>query len=249
MNIPELGLKGRKILVVGSAQGIGQATAIRLSELGARLIIADIADCADTASKCAGETVTEKVDLSKRAEAEDIVDRHAKSDDPLYGLINCAGLLMRRPLDETTEDEINMQIAVNQTGSFYLARAALDHMSQQKQGRIVLYSSQGAFTGGFHGSIPYAMTKAAITALIKSFARMGAPHGVTVNAVSPGAADTGMFRGGMSQADIDSFTQMIPMQRVADPDELALPTAFLMSDWSSYITGTTLHVNGGQLMV
>ncbi|MEJ1937995.1 SDR family oxidoreductase, partial [Nostoc sp. NIES-2111] len=216
-HLVDLGLEGRGVLVVGAARGIGQATAVQLSRAGARVVLADRDDCAETAAACDGNPVLERLDLSEPSATEALMRRHATEQAPLYGLVNCAGLLLRRPLEETSVEDIERQIAVNQVGTFYLARAALAHMQAQGEGRIVLFTSQGAFTGGFFGSIPYAMTKAAVTALVKSFARIGAPSGVTVNAVAPGAADTAMFRGGMSAEDIANFTRQIPMGRVADP--------------------------------
>jgi NAD(P)-dependent dehydrogenase (short-subunit alcohol dehydrogenase family) len=92
------------------------------------------------------------------------------------------------------------------------------------------------------------MNKAAVTALVKSLARDGATDGITVNAVAPGAVDTAMLRGGMSEADLAAFATRIPMGRIGATDELAGPTAFLLSAWASYVTGTTLHVNGGQYL-
>lgn len=244
----KLDLTGRKILVVGAAQGIGQATAIWLTGLGARVIPADVKDCEETSTACGGVTSVH-LDLSDRDSIETVINDQANNDGPLYGVVNCAGLLLRRPLEETTPDELELQNAINQSGVFYLARAAMEKMQIQGEGRIVLYTSQGAFTGGFNGSIPYAMNKAAVTALVKSLARIGAPKGITVNAVAPGAVDTAMLRDGMKQQDLDSFQAMIPMRRFADTEELAGPTAFLLSSWARYVTGTTLHVNGGQLMV
>ncbi|WP_421952939.1 SDR family NAD(P)-dependent oxidoreductase [Pelagibacterium sp.] len=244
----EFGLRGRRILVVGAAQGIGQATAVWLAKLGADVIATDIKPCEDT-SRLAGGITTHTLDLSNTDEVVRCVENADSDENPLYGVVNCAGLLLRRPLEDTTEDEIAIQTAVNQSGGFFLARAAMATFIRRGGGRLVLYTSQGAFTGGFNGSIPYAMNKAAITALVKSLARHGALHGVTVNAVAPGAADTAMLRGGMTDEDLDNFRKMIPMQRFADPSELAGPTAFLLSDWARYVTGTTLHVNGGQLMV
>jgi NAD(P)-dependent dehydrogenase (short-subunit alcohol dehydrogenase family) len=248
LNPNDLGIAGRRILVVGAAQGLGQATAIWLAKLGADVVAADVRSCEET-SRLAGGIATHAVDLSYTASAIEAVENADSDATPLYGVVNCAGLLLRRPLDETTADEIAIQTAVNQSGTFFLARAAMGTMMRRGGGRLVLYTSQGAFTGGFAGSIPYAMNKAAVTALVKSLARHGAPHGVTVNAISPGAADTAMLRGGISDADLEDFRKMIPMQRFADPDELAGPTVFLLSAWSRYVTGMTLHVNGGQLMV
>ena len=245
----DLGLDSRTIVVTGAAQGIGRAVAGWIAGLGARVVLADVQDCAAAA---------EEVGLGARALRLDLTDPSSidalladvTATGPLYGVVNCAGLLLRRPLATSTPEEIEKQTAVNQWGVFHLARAAMAAMQAQgRGGRIVLYTSQGAFTGGFHGSIPYAMNKAAVTALVKSLARIGAPDGITVNAVAPGAIDTAMFRGGLSQADVDEFQKMIPMGRIGDPEDVAGPTAFLLSAWAGYVTGTTMHVNGGQLML
>ncbi len=244
-----MNLEGKSIVVIGAAQGIGQATARWLSHMGVKLTIADIQNCDETLSQCSKDTKFETVDMSDKQQIEALLERATALDTPLYGVVNCSGVLMRRPLEQTQKDEIELQTAVNQSGVFFLARKALEIMEKQGEGRIILYTSQGAFTGGFNGSIPYAMNKSAVTALVKSLARIAAPSGITVNAVAPGAADTKMLRGGMSEDDLENFRKMIPIGRFADPDELAAPTAFLLSAWAQYITGTTLHVNGGQLMV
>ena len=246
----DLGLVGRKVLVTGAAQGIGRATAVWLAGLGARVVLADIKDCTDAAQEVGNNAETRHLDLADTAACEALIAELSGKDDPLYALVNCAGLLIRQTIEEITADQVTLHNNINQTGAFFLARAAMEAMRAQGMGgRIVLYTSQGAFNGGLNGSTHYAMNKAAVTALVKSMARMAGPDGITVNAVSPGAADTAMFRGGLSQDDIDTFRKLIPLGRVADPQELAAPTAFLLTDWARYITGTTLHVNGGQLMV
>ncbi|MGV8986034.1 MAG: SDR family NAD(P)-dependent oxidoreductase [Cypionkella sp.] len=244
----DLGLEGRTILVTGAAQGIGRATAGWLAGLGAKVVLADVQDCTEAAAAAGHGARAAHVDLTDKTSIEALLAEHVAAG-PLFGVVNCAGLLLRRPLEASTPEEIERQTAVNQTGVFYLARGAMAAMQRQGQGgRIVLYTSQGAFTGGFNGSIPYAMNKAAVTALVKSLARIGARDGITVNAVAPGAIDTAMFRGGMTQEDIDTFVKMIPMGRLGEPEEMAGPTAFLLSAWAGYVTGMTMHVNGGQLM-
>lgn len=243
-----LGLEGRKILVAGAARGIGKATAIWISKLGARVVPADIRDCSATAEACGGVEPL-RLDVSDRKEVEAAVSRLDGADGPLYGVVNCAGLLLRRPLEETSSEELELQTAANQIGALHLASAAHRTMCDRGEGRIVLFTSQGAFTGGFMGSVPYAMNKAAVGALVKSLARTGAPHGVTVNAVAPGAVDTEMLHEGLSPEDAEEFKRKILVGRFAEADELAGPTAFLLSSWARYITGATLHVNGGQLMV
>lgn len=251
MTVPnpnDLGLADRKILVVGAAQGIGKATAIWLSELGARVVAADIQDCGETAD-FRRNVKTLRLDLTESGKVDAVLAGLNTAESPLYGVVNCAGLLMRQPLDELTDDAVALQTEVNQSGAFRLARASLRELSKNKEGRIVLFTSQGAFTGGYMGSIAYAMNKAAVAALVKSLARVGAASGVTVNAVSPGAADTPMLRTGMTAENLETFKQMIPLGRFADVNEVAGPAAFLLSSWARYITGATLHVNGGQLMV
>ena len=251
MTVPnpnDLGLADRKILVVGAAQGIGKATAIWLSELGARVVAADIRDCGETADFHKNVKILQ-LDLTEPDKVGDVLADLNTAECPLYGVVNCAGLLLRQPLDELTDDAVALQTEVNQSGAFRLARASLRELSKNKAGRIVLFTSQGAFTGGYMGSIAYAMNKAAVAALVKSLARVGAASGVTVNAVSPGAADTPMLRTGMTAENLETFKQMLPLGRFADVNEVAGPTAFLLSSWARYITGATLHVNGGQLMV
>lgn len=246
--VNDLKLTGKRILIVGAAQGIGQAVAIWLSNLGVNVILADIKPCDDTAKNCKNPNII-RLDMSDKTNIENVMSDLSNDDVPLYGVVNCAGLLIRRPLEETTSDEVTLQDSINQSGAFYLARAAYQAMKKHGEGRIILYTSQGAFSGGFDGSINYAMNKAAVTALIKSLARIAAPNGITVNAIAPGAADTAMLRGGMTEERLELFRKTIPIGRFADPNELAGPTAFLLSAWAGYITGTTLHVNGGQLMV
>lgn len=245
----DLGLKDRSVIVTGAAQGIGRAVACWLAELEARVVLADVQDCSDAAREAGHGSRALPLDLADQASIDALI-ADVTATGPLWGVVNCAGLLLRRTLEATTPEEIERQTAVNQFGVFNLARGALSALQRQGQGgRIVLYTSQGAFTGGFYGSIPYAMNKAAVTALVKSLARIAAPDGITVNAVAPGAVDTPMFSAGMSASDIANFERTIPMGRIGLPDELAGPTAFLLSAWAGYITGTTLHVNGGQLML
>lgn len=245
----DLGIAGRKVVVTGAAQGIGRATAVWLAGLGAHVILTDIKDCTEAVKEAGNNAEARHLDLADTAACEALIADVSDKKFPLYALVNCAGLLIRQTIEKITLDQVTLHNDINQTGTFFLARAAMEAMREQGQGgRIVLYTSQGAFNGGLNGSTHYAMNKAAVTALVKSMARMAGPDGITVNAVSPGAADTAMFRGGLSQEDIDTFRKMIPLGRVADPTELAAPTAFLLTDWARYITGTTLHVNGGQLM-
>ena len=246
----DLGLKGKKVLGTGAGQGIGRACAIWLAQLGAQVVLSDLRDCSEAASEAGHGAISRILDLADYEASQSLVNELVSDDTPLYGLVNCAGVLIRQTIETITPEQLEFHNAVNQNGAFFLARATLEVLrSQGKGGRIILFTSQGAFNGGLNGSTHYAMNKAAVTAMVKSMARIAAADGITVNAVSPGAVDTAMFSNGMSEKDIKSFKERIPLGRIADPKELAAPTAFLLSEWARYITGATLHVNGGQLMV
>lgn len=245
----DLELVGRTILVVGAAQGIGHATAKRLAGLGATVFMADRQDCTEVAKAIGPNATPISIDLTDTDRIEAVIAEVGNRAGPLYGLVNCAGLLVRTELEVLEKSTVEQEMAVNQVGALYLTRAAMAAMRPHGEGRIVLFTSQGAFTGGYLGSINYAMTKAAVGALIKSMARIGAPDGVTVNAIAPGGVDTAMLRDGISDQDLEWFKQKIPLGRFADPDEMATIATFLLSRWASYITGSTIHANGGQLMI
>jgi NAD(P)-dependent dehydrogenase (short-subunit alcohol dehydrogenase family) len=121
-------------------------------------------------------------------------------------------------------------------------------MAQGTGGSIVNFTSQGWWTGGFGGSVAYAASKGGIVSLTRGLARSFAPTGVRVNAVSPGGVDTPMMRSGMTDEAMAGFVSMIPLGRLAEPDELAGSVLFLASDASRYLTGTVINVSGGQLM-
>jgi len=245
----DLGLEGRAVLITGAAGGIGRAIARRFSTLGARVMLADIdaEGLAAVATECsaAGHLAFDLADPDACAAAVAQTVRHLGGID---ALVHAGALMRRQPLATVGRADFDAQVDVNMSGSFFVARAAAEAMRPQGRGRIVLFSSQGAHTGGYAGSTVYAMTKAAILALTRSLAREFGPHGITVNALSPGLVETPMLREGVDPATLDRLMGMIPLGRVGTPDEIANCCLFLASDWSSYLTGQTLDANGGQLM-
>jgi NAD(P)-dependent dehydrogenase (short-subunit alcohol dehydrogenase family) len=148
-----------------------------------------------------------------------------------------------------TEEDWDIQIDVNLKATFFLNRwAARLFRGQGRGGRIINFTSQGWWTGGFGGSVVYSASKGGIVSMSRGLARTLAPDGITVNTVAPGAADTAMMRGGSSDEDLADFVRMIPLGRMAYPSELAGIVVFLASDHASFITGATINVSGGQLM-
>lgn len=246
----DLGLEEKAVIVTGAASGIGRAVAERFSVMGSRVAIADIdeAGLAETAAAIGRNALLLPSDLGSEPSCEAAVEKTVQAFGRVDVLVNAGAIILRRPLDAVTADDLERIQRVNMAGAFFIARAAANAMRRSGFGRIILFSSQGAHTGGYVGSTVYAMSKAAVISLTKSLAREFAPCGVTVNAIAPGLVDTPMIRNDVSETVLARFVDMIPMGRVAQPVELANCCLFLASDWASYITGHTLDVNGGQLM-
>lgn len=250
----DLGLRDKCALVTGAAGGIGKVTCEVLARLGCQLTLCDIDAAALEQARHGIEEPTRRhstlcFDLADGAACESAIKSAAQRMGRLDIVIHAGARLDRSPLDEVSLQMLQTMTSVNMWGSFFIARAAAQCMAQSGGGSIVLFSSQGAYTGGYAGSTVYSMTKAAVSALVKSLAREYAGRNVRVNGVAPGATDTPMMQRGMQQDAIARFVEMIPMRRMGSPEEIALCCAFLASEASQYVTGQMLHVNGGQFMV
>lgn len=237
-------LQNKRFLVTGAASGIGAATAELLVAAGARVVTADLNE---VAPQCRGEKSL-RLDLGIEASCLETMQETVAVLGGLDGLVHCAAMIRREDIDDVSEHSMQRQFAVNMAGPFHLCRAARPLLAQGGDGRIVLFTSQGAHTGGYVGSTVYAMTKAAVIALGKSLARQWATEGIRVNMISPGAADTPMLRDGTSSAALDAFLKLAPLGRAGTPFEVAACAAFLLSPAAAYVTGHTLDVNGGMLM-
>ncbi|MEO8520831.1 MAG: SDR family oxidoreductase, partial [Acidobacteriota bacterium] len=163
-------------------------------------------------------------------------------------LVNNAGsLVVRRLLHEVTEEALDEIFALNLKSAVLAAQAAAGPMVARRRGAIVNIVSIAGHTGGGPGAGAYASAKAALTAYTKSLAKELAPHGVRVNAVSPGVIDTPFHEVFSTPEMMKNFVAAIPMGRVGTAAECAAVIAFLVSDAASYIAGETIEVNGGQL--
>lgn len=250
----DLGLAGRAALVTGGAGGIGSEVVRGLAAAGAHVAIVDIDESACEATRATlaepDEHLAIGVDLARIDTHQSLVDRTLSAFGRLDILVCLAAVLRRRAdLDDVTEEDWDTQLAVNLKATFFLNRTVAQVMrSAGHGGRIINFTSQGWLTGGFGGSVVYAASKGGVVSMSRGLARTFAPHDITVNCVSPGAADTSMMRSGMTEADLEEFTKMIPLGRMAKPSEVAAAVLFLASDSSSFITGATINVSGGQVM-
>ena len=244
------GLEGKGVVVTGAAGAIGREVARAFDGVGARLCLVDRVETPLDDLEHPERHATRVVDLVDIAGHEALLRGAMAELGRLDVLAHVAGVLRRSfSLDEITEEDWDFQIDLNLKAAFFLQRAAAKlFIEQGRGGRIVNFSSQGWWSGGFGGSIVYAASKGGIVSMTRGLARTLAQHRITVNSVSPGGVDTPMLRGGQSDAQLQSFVDLIPMGRLGSAAEMAAAVVFLASDHASYITGATLNISGGQLM-
>lgn len=244
-------LDGKVALVTGASRGIGQAIAITLGQMGATVI-----GTATTESGAEAISASlEKAGLKGYGMALNVTDPEAPSEcvaritkdvgAPSI-LVNNAGITRDNLLLRMKEEEWDAVIQTNLTGLFRLSKACLRGMLKAHAGRIISVSSVVGVTGN-PGQANYAATKAAVIAFSKSLALEIASRGITVNVVAPGMIDTDMTRA-LTPEQKEAMLKIIPMGACGHPQDIADAVAFLASERAKYITGQTLHVNGGMYM-
>ena len=212
-----LGLEGRVAIVTGAASGIGKSAAEILAAAGARVTACDVnADgLKATVKGFAGSGHTaEVIDLGDLAACDTLIARTAKREGRLDILLNVAAVLKRIDVEQVDEAEWDRLMNVNLRSQYFLCRSAGEAMKPRRWGRIVNVSSGAGLVGGFVGATAYAITKAGIMTMTKSFAKDLGPHGITVNTLSPGAIDTPMQRTGMTRETLESARSRIPLGRM-----------------------------------
>lgn len=241
-------LKGQAALVIGAARGIGAAIAERFHEEGAGIVIADTEVDAgrQTAQRLGGHFI--ETDISDLRHAEEAValtmDKYGRIDI----VVQNAGIYPWTLIEKTEPEEWDRVLAVNLKSAFLCARAALPAMKAQRHGRLLFTSS----ITGPHVSSPghghYAASKAGINGFIRSAALEFAGYGITVNGVEPGNILTEGMKAHRSVEFIRSMEEAIPLGRMGTPRDVANAFLFLASEEASYITGTTIVVDGGQIL-
>jgi len=248
-------LSDRVALVTGASSGIGAATAIRFAELGAKVALsyhgneAGAVQAQQAISAIGGRAVVFKADVRNVAEIRALVDRATEVLGAIDILVNNAGSLVARfPIRDLTEAGWHEVLTLNLTSAVFAAQAVTSSMVERRRGAIVNVGSIAGHTGGGPGAGPYAAAKAGLIAFTKSLAKELAPHGVRVNAVSPGVIDTPFHETFSTPEMMRNFVGMIPLGRIGAPAEVANVIAFLASDAASYLVGETIEVNGGQFL-
>jgi 3-oxoacyl-[acyl-carrier protein] reductase len=243
-------LENKVVLITGAARGIGAAAARRMVEEGAKVAVVDIDidEASAVARELGGGAAAFHCDVSDLQQIAglitSVVDRFGRLDV----LVNNAGICPRVSIEDMTEELFDRVIAINLKSVFFLSRAAAEVMKPNHAGRIVNLSSTGGRTGGIYNATVYSATKAGVISMTKAFARHYAPWNILVNAVAPGAVETRMMTV-LPEESLQEVIRTAPLKRLADPVEIANSIVFLSSDMASWMTGATVDVNGGTLMV
>ena len=240
-------LKGKVALITGGGSGIGEATVLKFSEEGAKVVINDVdADNANNVAKKVkskgGEALVCIADVCKKSDVENMIKQTLKQFGKLDILVNNAGINRDSFVKKMSEEQWDKVIDINLKGTFLCAQAALVPMMEQKSGRIINTASIGAL--GNLGQANYSASKAGVIGLTKTLALEGARYNINVNCVSPGATNTAMTAG-IPPEIAQKVTGKIPLGRFAEPEEIANAHLFLASEESNYITGQVIFVDGG----
>lgn len=243
-------LDGKIAIVTGSGRGLGKGIAVKLSLEGAKVVILDVLE--ENAKKCAMEIINSNgsaiyfpANISKIEDVKNIYDKTIKEYGKIDILVNNAGINKDAMLHKMTDEEWDLVIGVNLTGTFYMTREASKIMREQGNGRIINISSMSWM--GNIGQANYAASKAGVIGLTKTAARELAKKGVTCNAICPGFIETDMTKG-VPQKVWDIMMNKIPAGRAGKPSDIGNIAAFLASDEADYITGQIIEVSGGMVL-
>ena len=250
------GLAGRIIAVTGGASGIGRATCLMAARDGARVIALDLDEAAlallrDDARKEGLSILTRSVDVTDAKACEEAADWCKSSAGPVTGLVCSAGTTHEEPFLKLAPANWERVIKLNLTGSFLISQVIARQMVEAGSAGSIVTISSGAALAVRPGGAHYNSSKGGVLALTKSMAVELAAHRIRVNCVAPGSVDTPLQRRvvGAREGGRERSLSRIPLARFGQPGDIGSMICFLLSDSASWITGQTMHVNGGSLLV
>ena len=247
----DLNLAGKVALVTGGCSGIGRAISIALLAEGCETHIADLdpeaaCDCVEFDDDNAQQL---KLDVGDAAGVQRAVDGILDECGRIDILVNCAGILKTKPLVDSSIADWDDVCRVNLSGVYYCSKAVMHSMIANRYGKIVNIASVSAAKGGGQfGNVLYGTTKAGVVALTQGFARELGPHGINVNAISPGVVETAMTSALMPAEMKAKLIEAMPLRRLVDSGEIARLAVFLASDVSQGITGQAIALDAGFLI-
>lgn len=244
---------GLRVLVTGGMGGIGRALVAQCESLGMQVVVADLPDSIERHGRPGLRSIP--MNAKDAASVQAAVDHAVRELGGLDACVNLVGYMSpAQPLAQTSLDTWDDVIRGNLDSAFYISRAVLPHLQASARASLVhVASGLGAWARPLYGA--YGPAKAGLILMMRELALENAPR-VRINAVAPGAVDTAFLRGGTGRSDesaaprVDpqSYGQVVPLGRIAEPMDVVQPIVFLLSPGAAYMTGQTLHINGGTYM-
>jgi 3-oxoacyl-[acyl-carrier protein] reductase len=246
-------LSNKVAIVTGSARGIGKAIALKLAEVGADVVVNDIAAASEVLEGTANEiraldrkALAVAADVSSKDDVNRMVETAVTTMGRVDILVNNAGVVRDQIIMRMTDEEWDAVLNIDLKSAFLCTRAVVRHMMKQRWGRIISIASVVGIMGNA-GQANYAAAKAGIIGLTKSVAKEAGPRGITANAIAPGFIQTAMTEK-LDEKQRLAFTQRIPLGTLGTPRDVAEVVAFLASEEAHYITGQVINVDGGMAL-
>ena len=244
-----MGIQGRVAIVTGGAQGIGLAIARLMAQRGAKVALTDVnlekAKAQSEKLNAEGcETMAAYCDVSRPESIETSFREIAEHFGGIDILVNNAGVLFSTPVEEITEKEWDLVMAINLKGCFFCMQKALPYLKGRMHPRIINISSVAGKMGSYASGMAYVASKGGILSLTYGMSRRMAPYHITVNAVCPGTIETDIIRQ-WTPDKIAELTANIPVGKLGQAEDIAQAVAFLAEDENDFITGEAINVNGG----
>lgn len=237
-------LEGKVAIITGAAQGMGEAHARMFISEGAKVVLTDLVEAQGQAlaEELGENALFVKQDVTNSVDWTNVVEEAEKRFGPVNVLVNNAGITMAKSILETTEEDYHRIVNINQVSVFLAMKSVIPSMQKAEGGSIVNISSLNGLVGG---AIGYTDTKFAVRGMTKAAALEFAHEGIRVNSIHPGVVATPMVVQEDTKAAVEEFSKHIPLQRVAQSEEVSQLVVYLASDESSYSTGSEFVVDGG----
>ncbi|MAE17608.1 hypothetical protein CMK12_01475 [Candidatus Poribacteria bacterium] len=246
-------LSNQVAIVTGAGQGMGATMAKLIAEEGGQVVVSDINQekasvIADEISETETQALAVQADVTREEDVKAMVETTIEHYGTISILVNNAGILYPTRIEQITKAEWDRVLEVNLTGTFLCSQMVLKTMKKNRYGRIVNMSSSAGRSVSTLGGAHYTAAKAGVLGLSRALAKEMAPFGITVNAICPGLIDTEMVQAECTPERISAYEASFPIPRLGRPDEVAQLMLFLATD-SAYITGASIDINGGDLMI